>query len=72
MRRCNAGSFYAGQRLGVSLEDGEVKKEQIAEGDAQTWLLGSGLAAHLLHERLDPSLDLLDPHAAFRCFSDRH
>jgi len=61
MRRCIAESVYAGQRLRVNMENGEIRKEQIAEGDVQMWLLGSGLAAHLLCEGLDPSLDPLDP-----------
>ena len=69
MRGCIVGKVYAEQWLRVNLGSDEVKKEQIAEGNVQTWLLGSGLAAHLLHEGLDPSLDPLDPASPLLVFN---
>jgi aldehyde:ferredoxin oxidoreductase len=43
----------AGRWLSVDLENREVREEEIAEEDARTWLLGSGLAARLFHGRMD-------------------
>jgi aldehyde:ferredoxin oxidoreductase len=47
--------------LWIDLESGEVREEAVAEEDAQRWLQGSGLAAHIFHEVMDPALDPLDP-----------
>jgi aldehyde:ferredoxin oxidoreductase len=55
------GTVYAGQWLRIDLKSGEVEPASMDEEMVRTWLLGSGWAAHLLHETLDPSLDPLEP-----------
>lgn len=55
------GNVYAGRWLRVHLGSKEIREEQVTEEETRTWLLGSGLAAHLFHETLDPGLDPLDP-----------
>jgi len=62
-------SVYAGRWLRVNLESGEVREEQIAEETMQRWLLGSGLAAHLFYEELDPASDSLDPGSPLLVFN---
>jgi len=52
---------YAGRWLSVDLESREIGEERISEEEVRTWLLGSGLAAHLLYEGLVPARDPLDP-----------
>jgi aldehyde:ferredoxin oxidoreductase len=54
-------TVYAGRWLRIDLGSRDVGEMPITEKEAQTWLLGDGLAAHLLHNRLDLSLDPLDP-----------
>ncbi|MGD8968678.1 MAG: aldehyde ferredoxin oxidoreductase family protein [Anaerolineae bacterium] len=53
-------TVYAGRWLRIDLGSGEVGPTSIAEEDVRTWLLGSGWAAHLLYQMLDPALDPLD------------
>lgn len=60
---------YAGRWLSVNLERRIIEQEHIAENDVRTWLLGSGLAAHMLHQALDPSLDPLDPTSPLLVFN---
>jgi aldehyde:ferredoxin oxidoreductase len=62
-------NVYAGRWLRVNLESREVTEERIPEDEVRTWLLGSGLAAHLLHERLDPARDPLDPASPLLIFN---
>jgi len=52
---------YAGRWLRVDLEREEITEHPITEEQVRTWLLGSGLAAHLFHEELAPGRDPLDP-----------
>jgi aldehyde:ferredoxin oxidoreductase len=54
-------TVYAGHWLRIDLESRQVSEVSIAEEDAQKWLLGDGMGAHLLCEWLDPSLDPLAP-----------
>jgi aldehyde:ferredoxin oxidoreductase len=53
-------TVYAGRWLRIDLGSGEVGPTSIAEEDVRTWLLGSGWAAHLLYQMLDPALHPLD------------
>ncbi len=52
---------YAGQYLRVDLNLGEVRAEPISDADARTFFLGSGYAAKLYHEEMDPDIEPLDP-----------
>jgi aldehyde:ferredoxin oxidoreductase len=54
-------AVYAGKLLRVNLTDRTWKEEEIAEDDVRKWLLGSGLAAKLYYDEMDPTLDPLDP-----------
>jgi aldehyde:ferredoxin oxidoreductase len=60
---------HAGRWLRVDLESEEIREEPIAEEEVHTWLLGSGLAAHLFHEGLDPGRDPLDPASPLLVFN---
>ena len=62
-------NVYAGRWLRVDLESREIGEERISDEEARTWLLGSGLAAHLLHEGLDPARDPLDPASPLLVFN---
>ena len=52
---------YNGQLLWVDLAAGRWQVETIDEDVVQQYLLGSGLAARIFFETVDPSLDALDP-----------
>ncbi|MDX9952561.1 MAG: aldehyde ferredoxin oxidoreductase family protein [Anaerolineae bacterium] len=60
---------YAGQYLRIDLTTGEIQIQPIAEADVREVLLGSGYAAKLYAEELDPTLDPLDPRAALYIFN---
>jgi aldehyde:ferredoxin oxidoreductase len=60
---------YAGRWLRVDLESREVREERISEEQATRWLLGSGLAARLFYEALDPALPPLDPASPLLVFN---
>ncbi len=62
-------SVFAARWPRVNLETGEVREEQIAEEEVRTWLLGSGLAAHLLYEALDPGRDPRDQASPLMVFT---
>jgi aldehyde:ferredoxin oxidoreductase len=52
---------YAGKLLRVNLSNGTDQVEPIDEGEVRRYLLGSGLAAKIYYQEMDPSLDPLDP-----------
>ncbi len=54
-------SVYAGRFLRVDLTKGTWSEEPISEEQVQKWLLGSGFAAKLLYDEINPELDPLDP-----------
>ena len=54
-------NVYAGKLLRIDLTTGAQHVEAIAEADVRRYLLGSGLAAKLYYEEMDPGLDPLDP-----------
>jgi aldehyde:ferredoxin oxidoreductase len=62
-------SVCAGRLLRVNLESQEIREEEIPADTLQRWLLGSGLAAHLLYQALDPGLRPLDPASAVLVFN---
>jgi aldehyde:ferredoxin oxidoreductase len=62
-------SVYAGKYLRVDLSARTWREETISEAEARQWLLGSGFAAHLFHQEMDPDLDPLDPTASIYIFN---
>ncbi len=54
---------YAGQYFCIDLTMGDIQLQPIAEADVRKYLLGSGYAAKLYAEDLDPALDPLEPRA---------
>ena len=62
-------TVYAGRWLRVDLETREIREERTTAEDVHTWLLGSGLAAHLFRQELDPNRDPLDPASPLLIFN---
>jgi aldehyde:ferredoxin oxidoreductase len=60
---------YAGKLLRVDLSAAEHHVEPIEESDVRRYLLGSGLAAKIYHEEMDPALDPLDPASPLLAFN---
>ena len=52
---------YAGKLLRIDLTHKTWREEPIADEAVRKWLLGSGLAAKIYYEEMDPALDPLDP-----------
>lgn len=52
---------YAGKLLRVDLGAGTLRFESISEADVRRYLLGSGLAARIYYQEMDPGLDPLHP-----------
>ncbi|NLF12331.1 MAG: aldehyde ferredoxin oxidoreductase family protein [Anaerolineaceae bacterium] len=52
---------YAGKLLRVDLGSGALRFESISEADVRRYLLGSGLAARIYYQEMDPGLDPLHP-----------
>jgi aldehyde:ferredoxin oxidoreductase len=55
------GNVYAWRWLSVDLESEQIQETRISDEQVHTYLLGSGLAAHLFYQTLDPGKDPLDP-----------
>jgi len=51
---------YAGQILRLDLSAGTQRIEPLDDADVRQYLLGSGLAAKIFYEEMDPDLDPLD------------
>jgi aldehyde:ferredoxin oxidoreductase len=62
-------NVYAGRYLRINLTTGEQRVESIDEADVQMYLLGSGYAAKLFYDQLDPTIDALDPRATLYVFN---
>ncbi|HEY51924.1 MAG TPA: aldehyde ferredoxin oxidoreductase family protein [Caldilineae bacterium] len=62
-------TVYAGKYLRVDLAAGAWAEEPISEKDVKTWLLGSGFAAKLFFDQMDPTLDPLHPDAPLLVFN---
>jgi aldehyde:ferredoxin oxidoreductase len=60
---------YAGKYLRIDLTKGTWHDEPISEEQVQKWLLGSGFAAKLFYDEMDPSLDVLDPASPLLVFN---
>ena len=62
-------TVYAGKFLRIDLTNRTWKEETIREEQVQDWLLGSGFAAKLYYEEMDPDLDPLDPASSLYVFN---
>ena len=60
---------YAGRYIRFNLSTGYYTIETISDEDVKTYLLGSGYAAKLFYEEMDPSLDPLDLRATLYVFN---
>lgn len=58
-----------GLLLRIDLTHGAHQVEPIDEGDVRRYLLGSGLAAKIYYEEMEPSLDPLDPASPLLAFT---
>ncbi len=63
------GTVYAGKYLRIDLTHQTWKEEIITEEDVKTWLLGSGFAAKLYHDEMDPTLHPLHPDSPLLVFN---
>ncbi|UCC64763.1 MAG: aldehyde ferredoxin oxidoreductase family protein, partial [Anaerolineae bacterium] len=52
---------YAGKFLRIDLTNGQWREEEITDQTARDFLLGSGLAARLYYDEMDPAVAPLDP-----------
>ena len=59
----------AGRLLRIDLTTGEHRAEPIPDADLRSYLLGSGLAAKIFWQEMDPSLDPLDPASPILAFN---
>ena len=62
-------NVYAGRYLRLNLTTSEKQIESIDEADVKAYLLGSGYAAKLFYNELDPAIDPLDPRATLYVFN---
>ncbi len=62
-------SVYAGKFLRLDLTRGTWHGEPISEEQVQKWLLGSGFAAKVFYDEMDPALDPLDPASLLLVFN---
>lgn len=62
-------SVYAGKFLRLDLSDGTWQEEPIGEAALTKWLLGSGFAARLYYDEMDPAVDPLDPASPLLIFN---
>lgn len=60
---------YAGQYLRIDLTSGEVRVESIAREDVHQYFLGSGYAARLYAQEMDPSVEPLDSRSPLYVFN---
>ncbi len=60
---------YAGQYLRIDLTSGDVRVEPIADEDARKFFLGSGYAARLYVQEMDPAVTPLDPRSPVYVFN---
>lgn len=60
---------YAGKYLRIDLTTGTCSARPIRDQDVREYLLGSGLAAKLFDEEMDPALDPLDPRSPILIFN---
>ena len=60
---------YAGKYLRVDLTEGRWWDESITDDQVRQWLLGSGLAAKILYDEMDPGVEALDPRSPLLIFN---
>ena len=60
---------YAGKYIRFDLSTGHYTIEPISDDDVKSYLLGSGYAAKLCYDEMDPSIDPLDPRATLYVFN---
>lgn len=60
---------YAGKYLRIDLSDGSVSEHAIDDADVRTYLLGSGYAAKLFYEEMDPNRSWDDPASPVYAFT---
>ena len=60
---------YAGKYIRFDLGTGRYSVEPISDDDVKTYLLGSGYAAKLFYDEMDPSIGPLDPRATLYIFN---
>jgi len=60
---------YAGKLLQLDLTEGRWSDLPISEDQVQKWTLGSGLAARMFYDMMDPSIDALDPRSPLLIFN---
>jgi len=63
------GGPQAGRWLWVDLSEGVVEERALAEAEVRQWLLGSGMAANLFDQGLEPGRDPLDPKSPLLIFN---
>ena len=59
---------YAGKLLRIDLTSGTQRIQAIDEAEVHRYLLGSGLAARIFYQEMDPALDPLDPGSPLLAF----
>jgi aldehyde:ferredoxin oxidoreductase len=59
----------SGNLLRIDVTSGAQRIETIEDSDLRRYLLGSGLAAKIVYEEMDPSLDPLDPGSPLLAFN---
>jgi aldehyde:ferredoxin oxidoreductase len=62
-------NVYTRQVLRVDLGSGTIESDEIPEETIRRWFLGSGLAAYLFYQQLDPQMDPLDPASPLMAFT---
>jgi aldehyde:ferredoxin oxidoreductase len=60
---------YAGNLLCLDLSSGTQRTEAVDEADVRQYLLGSGLAAKIYYEEIQPGLDPLEPASPLLAFT---
>jgi aldehyde:ferredoxin oxidoreductase len=60
---------YAGKYIRFDLSTGQYTIDSIDEADVKNYLLGSGYAAKLFYDELDPSIEPLDPRSKLYVFN---
>lgn len=60
---------YAGQYLRIDLDSGDVQAVPISDADVQKFFLGSGYAAKLYAEEMEPEVGPLDPYNPIYVFN---
>jgi len=62
-------TVYAGKYLRIDLSSGKWQEEAISTDQVETWLLGSGLAAKVYYDEMDPGRNPLDPASPLLIFN---